>query len=48
METKYIHYCWFGDKPLSKLAKKCIKSWENYLPDYKIIKWSEENVNFEE
>lgn len=48
MEAKYIHYCWFGDKPLSKLAKKCIKSWEKYLPDYKIIKWSEENVNFEE
>lgn len=45
---KYIHYCWFGDKPLPKLAKKCIKSWEKYLPDYEIIKWSEENVNIEE
>lgn len=42
---KYIHYCWFGDKPLPKLAKKCIKSWQKYLPDYKIIKWSEENVD---
>ena len=26
----------------------CIKSWKKYLPDYKIIRWSEENVNLEE
>ena len=45
---KYIHYCWFGTKPLPKLAKKCIKSWEKYLPDYEIIKWSEDNVNLDE
>ena len=45
---KYIHYCWFGDKPLPKLAKKCIESWKKYLPDYEIIKWSEENVDLEE
>ena len=35
MEKKYIHYCWFGDKPLPKLAKKCIKSWKNI---YQIMK----------
>lgn len=45
---KYIHYCWFGDKPLPKLAKRCIKSWKKFLPDYKIIKWSEENVDLNE
>lgn len=45
---KYIHYCWFGDKPLPKLAEKCIKSWKKFLPDYEIIKWSEENVNLNE
>ena len=48
MKKKYIHYCWFGDKPLPKLAKKCIKSWKKYLPDYEIIRWSEENVDLEE
>ena len=48
MNSKYIHYCWFGGKPLSKLTRKCIKSWEKYLPDYKIIRWDESNVNFEE
>ena len=45
---KYIHYCWFGGKPLPKLANKCIKSWEKYLPDYEIIEWNESNVDLEE
>lgn len=45
---KYIHYCWFGGKPLPRLAKKCIKSWKKYLPDYKIIEWNESNVNLDE
>lgn len=45
---KYIHYCWFGGKPLPKLAKKCIKSWKKYLPDFEIIEWNESNVDLEE
>ena len=45
---KYIHYCWFGGKPLPKLAKKCIKSWEKYLPDYEIMEWNENNVDLNE
>lgn len=45
---KYIHYCWFGGNPLPKLAKKCIKSWKKYLPDYEIIEWNESNVDLEE
>lgn len=45
---KIIHYCWFGNKTFPKSAQKCLKSWEKFLPDYKIIKWSEENVNLNE
>lgn len=45
---KYIHYCWFGGKPLPKLTKKCIKSWKKYLPDYEIIEWNESNVDLDE
>ena len=48
MASKYIHYCWFGDKPLPKLTKKCIESWKKYLPDYEIIRWNESNVDLEE
>lgn len=45
---KYIHYCWFGNKKLSSLAKRCIKSWKKYLPDYEIVCWNEENVDVNE
>lgn len=48
MEKKYIHYCWFGDKPFPKLGKKSLESWKKYLPDFEIIKWSEENVDLNE
>ena len=42
---KYIHYCWFGGKPLPKLARKCLKSWQKFLPDYEIIEWNEKNFD---
>ncbi len=42
---KIIHYCWFGGNPLPKSAEKCIKSWEKYCPDYKIIRWDESNFD---
>lgn len=45
---KYIHYCWFGDKPLPKLALQCIASWKKYLPDYEIKCWNEENSDLDE
>lgn len=45
---KFIHYCWFGGKPLPKLAKKCIKSWKKFLPDYEIIRWDETNCDIDE
>ena len=40
---KIIHYCWFGGKPLPKLARKCIKSWKKFLPDFEIKQWNESN-----
>lgn len=45
MIPKIIHYIWFGDKPLNKLSKKCIKSWKKYCPDYKIMLWNENNFD---
>ncbi len=45
MIPKTIHYCWFGKNPKPKLAKKCIKSWKKYCPDYKIIEWNEDNFD---
>lgn len=45
MIPKIIHYCWFGGKPLPKLAQKCIASWERFLPGYKIVRWDESNYD---
>lgn len=42
---KIIHYCWFGGKPLPKLAKKCLNSWKKYLPDFEIMEWNENNFD---
>lgn len=45
MIPKIIHYCWFGRNPKPKLAKKCIKSWRRFCPDYEIIEWNEDNFD---
>lgn len=45
MIPKTIHYCWFGGKKLPWLAKKCIKSWKKYFPDYEIRRWDETNFD---
>lgn len=42
---KIIHYCWFGGKPLPKLARNCIKSWKKFLPDFEIKEWNESNFD---
>ena len=42
---KVIHYCWFGKGKMPKLAKKCIKSWKKYCPDYEIICHNEDNFD---
>lgn len=45
MIPKIIHYIWVGGKPLTPLAKKCIKSWKKFCPDYEIKRWDESNFN---
>ncbi len=35
MIPKIIHYCWFGNSPLSELAQECITSWKKYCPENK-------------
>ncbi|WP_343338756.1 hypothetical protein TPELB_09650 [Terrisporobacter petrolearius] len=45
MIPKVIHYCWFGHNEKPELVKKCIESWEKYLPDYQIKEWNEDNFD---
>ncbi|MDE6651765.1 MAG: glycosyl transferase [Paramuribaculum sp.] len=48
MIPKVIHYCWFGRKPLPKLARRCIQSWRRYLPEWEIKEWNEDNFDISE
>ena len=45
MIPKVIHYCWFGGGPKPAVFEKCLLSWKEYFPDYKIIEWNEENTD---
>ena len=45
MIPKVIHYCWFGGKPLPRLARQCISTWRKYCPDYEIKQWDEGNFD---
>ena len=48
MIPKVIHYCWFGTGEISETAKKCINSWREKCPDYKIIQWSEKDFDMDQ
>ena len=45
---KIIHYCWFGNGDMPKIAEKCIRSWKKYCPDYKVMCWNETNFDLME
>ncbi|EQB9157534.1 glycosyltransferase family 32 protein [Morganella morganii] len=47
MIPKIIHFCWFGRAEYNSIIKKCMKSWRLYCPEYKIIKWDEDNFDVE-
>lgn len=36
---KIIHYCWLSGNPYPDEIKRCIESWQKYLPDYKFVLW---------
>lgn len=47
MIPKIIHYCWFGGGELDKFTLECIESRKKNLPNYEIMKWSEDNCDIE-
>ena len=44
---KKIHYCWFGRGKMTEIARNCIRSWKRFCPEYEIIRWDENNYDFE-
>lgn len=45
MIPKKIHYCWFGLGEMPDLAKKCIASWHEHMPDWEYKLWNEDNFD---
>ena len=45
MIPKIIHYCWFGRNQIPAEYQNYVDSWQKYMPDFKIIKWDENNFN---
>lgn len=45
MIPKIIHYCWFGRGEMPELAKKCIASWHQFMPDWEYRLWNEDNFD---
>ena len=45
MIPKKIHYVWVGG-PLPELQKHYILTWQIHNPDYKLVRWSEDNIDF--
>lgn len=40
MIPKIIHYCWLSKDPIPENLKKCMESWNKFLPDYEIMWWN--------
>lgn len=40
---KIIHYIWLGGGKLDGLSQRCVNSWHEILPDYRIVRWDEKN-----
>ena len=45
MIPKIIHCVWFGKGEMNDRAKHCIETWKKVLPDYEIMKWTEDNFD---
>lgn len=47
MIPQIIHYCWFGNNAKTQLAKRCIRSWRKFFPEYQIVEWNEKNYDIQ-
>ena len=45
MIPKVIHYCWMGRGEMPQLAKDCIASWHELMPDWEYKLWNEDNFD---
>jgi mannosyltransferase OCH1-like enzyme len=46
MIPKKINYVWVGEKNIPSIFNHCKFSWERFCPDYELILWTENDINF--
>ena len=47
MIPKIIHLCWFSGEEYPPFIKRCIDTWKEFLPDYKIKVWDSNSFDFD-
>lgn len=47
MIPKMIHLCWLSGDPYPATIAKCINSWKQVMPDYKIMLWDKKRFESE-
>jgi Glycosyltransferase sugar-binding region containing DXD motif len=45
MIPRTIHYIWLGRSVKPALMQRCIQSWHDHLPDFRIVEWNEDNFD---
>jgi hypothetical protein len=45
MIPRILHYCWFGDTELPPSVHAARATWEEVMPEFKIVEWNEGNVD---
>lgn len=41
---RVLHYCWFGQAPLSHVAQRSLFSWQEFAPGCTLRRWDESNA----
>ena len=47
MIPKTIHYCWFSGEPYPDLVRRCLRSWQRVMPDYRLRLWDATSFDFD-
>ena len=45
---RILHCVWLGDREKSTVVKKCMRSWETFLPDFEIYEWTDKSIDISE
>ena len=48
MIPKIIHLCWLGREDYPPRIKRCLRSWKEKLPDYRIMIWDTNRIDLSE